>query len=269
MIWILVAIVLLLALYVLSMIGRTGHLKLAKLGGWKYAHRGLHGNGVPENSMLAFRKAKFSGYGVELDVHLTRDGTLAVIHDSDLKRTTGRDGTVEDLRREDLDRCYLEGTLETIPCFEDVLELFDGSVPLIIELKTKGDNHSRLCSKVCRALSQYKGLFCLESFDPRCIRWLRKHRPDLIRGQLAENYYRTPNCKLPWYLKFLLTNQMLNFLTQPDFIAYRYKDRKHISNWICRTIWQIPGVTWTLKSQQELTEAVEDDWLPIFEGFLP
>lgn len=269
MVCIIIIFLLILAAYVLPMMGRTGHKGLEALGGWSYAHRGLHGPGIPENSMHAFRNAKQAGYGIELDVHITKDGSLAVIHDSALLRTTGLNGNVEDLACQDLSGCYLEGTLETIPVLEDVLNLFDGAAPLIIELKPKGDNYSRLCSRVCRVLEHYDGAFCLESFDPRCIRWLRKHRPEWIRGQLAENYFKSVSCKLPWYLKFLLTNQMLNFLTRPDFIAYKFADRKHISNWICRFVWNIPGVSWTLKKPEEYDRAVQDGWLPIFEGFLP
>lgn len=269
MIYVLIVILLLVAAYIFSMMGRTGHKDLSKLGGYCYAHRGLHSKGVPENSMLAFRKAKQAGYGMELDVHLTKYGSLLVIHDSQLKRTTGIDGLVEDLLPEDLKHCYLEGTFETIPLLQDVLRLVNGEVPLIIELKTDGNNYARLCSKVCSLLDHYKGVYCLESFDPRCIRWLKKHRPDLIRGQLAENFFRTQGCKLPWMVKFLVSNQMLNFLTRPDFIAYKYADRKHISNLICRKLWHIPGVSWTIKDEKQLLDAKKDDWLPIFEGFLP
>ncbi len=266
---IITVIILLLTLYVLSVMGRTGNQNLRKLQGWAYAHRGLHGDGVPENSMEAFRRAKAAGYGAELDVHLLADGNLAVIHDSLLFRTTGAQGTVEELTTQQLKDYRLEKTEQTIPQLQEVLELFAGEAPLIIELKAVNNNVAQLCQAACRMLEDYRGAYCMESFDPRCVSWLRKNRPDVLRGQLTENYFATQNSKLSWVLKFLLKNQMLNFITMPDFVAYRYKDRKTVSNWICRKFWNVQGVTWTVKNREEFDTAVSEGWLPIFEDFSP
>ncbi len=262
-------IVVVFVLYFLSTMCRRGHPGLQALRGWSYAHRGLHGNGVPENSMAAFRGAKAAGYGIELDIHLLADGNLAVIHDAALKRTTGKDGRIEELTAGQLADLYLEGTQETVPQLCDVFKLIDGEVPLVLELKAEGDNYPKLCQAVCDALENYHGVYCLESFDPRCIMWLEKNRPDLIRGQLAENYFATPSSKLPWYLKLVLSANMMNFLTRPDFVAYRYRDRKTLGNWLCRKFWGAQGVTWTLKNKQEYDTAVSEGWIPIFEGFEP
>lgn len=265
---ILAAVVFLFVLYILSMIGRKNHPQLSALRGWKYAHRGLFGGEVPENSLEAFRLAKDAGYGVELDVHLLKDGNLAVFHDGDLKRMTGKDGKIVDLVTEQLAEYRLNNTEQTIPEFQKVLDLFDGKVPLIIELKSV-NNYAALCETTCKMLDGYKGTYCVESFDPRCIRWLKVHRPDIIRGQLCQNYYKQNLAKLPGILKFLLSNQMLNFLTMPDFVAYKFEDRRHISNWIVRNLWKIQGVSWTIKNQTDLDDAVKEEWIPIFEGFNP
>lgn len=269
MIYLLIALFAVAILYSLSVVGRRNHPGFDEFRLFRYAHRGLHGNGVPENSMSAFRLAKDSGYGIELDIHLLKDGDLAVIHDSVLLRTTGKPGIVEDLTGEELSSYQLEGTDESIPLFSQVLELYDGCAPLIVELKCVGNNYAQLCKTACKMLDDYNGLYCLESFDPRCVYWLRNNRPDLIRGQLAENYFKTPNCKLPWILKVVLSWQMLNFLTLPDFVAYRFRDRKHPSNWFARKLWKLHGVSWTLQSPQEFEAAVDDGCLPIFEGFIP
>lgn len=257
------------ALYVHSTAGRRSHKGLQALRGWAYAHRGLHGNGVPENSMEAFRLAKAAGYGIELDVHLLADGNLAVMHDSALARTTGARGRIEELTTRQLDDYCLEGTEQTIPEFRKVLDLFAGEAPIIVELKCVDNNYVALCKAACEMMDHYHGVYCMESFDPRCIRWLRKHRPDIIRGQLSENYLAGNNPKMPFMLKFLLKNHMLNFLTLPDFVAYKFSDRKSIGNWVCRELWNIQGVTWTLKNQKEYDIAVKEGWIPIFEGFLP
>ena len=100
----------------------AGRPDLEGLQMYDYAHRGLHdaAAGVPENSLAAFRKAVENGYGMELDVHLTRDGKLAVIHDSNLERVCGAEGRVEDLTWEELQNFRLLGTEEKIPSLSQV-----------------------------------------------------------------------------------------------------------------------------------------------------
>lgn len=259
----------LILLYLLATRCRRSHAGLKDLQGWAYAHRGLHGNGLPENSMAAFQAALDSGYGIELDIHLLKDGNLAVMHDSLLNRTTGQAGCIEDLTTEDLKNYHLEGTGETIPEFMDVLTLFHGKAPLIVELKTANGNHAALTEAACKMLETYPGVFCMESFDPQCLIWLRRNRPDIIRGQLSENFIKSRN-DLPDLLKFLLTHNLLNFLTVPDFIAYNYAHRKDTpSNCLCLQLWKAQGVSWTLRSQEQYDTAVKEGWLPIFEGFRP
>jgi len=258
-----------LLLYILSTVCRRGHSGLQDLRGWAYAHRGLHGDGAPENSLEAFRRAVDAGYGSELDVHLLADGQLAVIHDSALQRTTGLDGRVEDLTAAQLKNCRLEGTDQHIPTFEEVLTVYSGKAPLIVELKPVGNNHDALCARVCAALDKYTGVYCIESFDPRCVYWFRKHRPDVIRGQLTENFFKAKHSKLPFLAKFMMKVQLLNFLTMPDFVAYKFRDRKNFSNFLCRRLWGVQGVTWTLYDCREFDQAVKEGWIPIFEGFRP
>ena len=268
MIYALIAIVLLFVLYLLALSGRTGHRGLRKLRGWGYAHRGLHGNGVPENSTLAFRKALEGGYGIEFDVHLMKDGNLAIIHDSSLKRTAGADVLIEDLTVEDLENYRLEGTDEKIPLFSELLDLYAGKAPLIIELKAHG-NHAELSKAVCDAMEGYKGVYCMESFDPRVLQWLRKNRPQIIRGQLAENFLKVKQNPLNIVIKFIMTNHLMNFLTMPDFVAYKFADRNTLGTRICRKFWKLQGVSWTIRSQEDYDTAVKEGWIPIFEYFTP
>lgn len=261
--------VLLIAVYLFALMGRTGHQGLAGLRGRAYAHRGLHGNGVPENSMQAFRLALEKGYGVELDIHLMKDGKLAVIHDASLKRTAGADIKIEDLTAEDLKNYRLEGTEEHIPLFTEVLELFAGKTPLIVELKAEGNNHAALCEAACDLLEGYDGAYCVESFDPRCISWLKKNRPHVVRGQLAENFLAAKKSPLPWSLRLALTAHLFNIAILPDFIAYKFADRKRFGTFLCRRFWGIQGVAWTIRSQADFDTAIEEGWIPIFEGFEP
>ena len=262
-------LIVLFILYLLAIRCRGDHPGMAALKGWSYAHRGLHGQGVPENSMAAFKAALDAGYGIELDVHLLADGNLAVIHDSLLNRTTGQPGRIEDLTTAQLKDYRLEGTEETIPEFQDLLTLYNGKAPLIVELKPVDGNHAQLTETACKMLETYPGPYCLESFDPRCIQWLKKHRPHLIRGQLAYNYAGGRE-DMPDIMRFLLTHYLMNCTCVPDFIAYRYCDRKKtLSNELCRKVWKAAAVSWTLKTKEEYDTAVKEGWLPIFEGFRP
>ena len=254
--------------YLFTLRGRTGHPGLKALQGWSYAHRGLHGKGIPENSMAAFRAALDHGFGIEFDLHLLKDGNIAVIHDSLLKRTTGAEGRIEDLTTEDLKNYRLEGTEETIPTFRELLDLYAGKAPLIVELKPVNGNHAKLAETVCNMLQDYPGTYCIESFDPRCVAWLKKNRPQIIRGQLSENFFRSdPKMSLP--LKLMLSTLVDNLVTRPDFVAYKFADRKNLSGFLCRKLFRLQGVSWTLRSKEEYDIAVKEGWLPIFENFIP
>lgn len=267
LVYIAIIIVILIALYLFAIRGRVGNKNLSDLQGFDYAHRGLHGNGVAENSITAFHLAKEKGYGIELDIHLLKDGTLAVIHDSELKRTTGADGIIEDLTAEELKLYNLENTNDTIPTFKEVLDLYDGTAPIIVELKAH-KNQAALAKAAADILKDYKGAYCIESFDPRCILWLKKNRPEIIRGQLAQNFFKTDD-KLNFFIKFLLTNNLLNFITKPDFVAYNFAHRKVLATRLCQKLWKMQMVGWTIRTKETQNQVKNENWLSIFEYFLP
>lgn len=267
--WIIVFFLLVLTvLYVLSTRCRKSKA-MRKFRPYYYAHRGLHDAVRPENSLAAFQAARDAGYGIELDVHLIKDGTLVVIHDHDLLRTTGQQGCVEDLTREDLWHYQLENSPEHIPTFAEVLELMGGKTPLIVELKANKKNHAALTQAVCDQLENYPGLYCIESFDPRCLRWLRKNRPEILRGQLSRNFFRDKKSKLPWILKLLMTCQLLNFWTRPDFVAYLFAERKRLGNRLVKKVWGAARVAWTIRTPEDCKTARREGWIPIFENFEP
>ena len=266
--WYVIVPLVLAALYLLSLRGRTGHPGMKKLRQFRYAHRGLHNGDRPENSMAAFRAALEHGYGIELDVHLMKDGNLAVIHDSSLKRTAGADVRIEDLTLEQLEAYRLNGTDEKIPLFSQVLELFAGKTPLIVELKCENSNFAPLCEAAMALLDGYEGAYCVESFDPRVVLWLKRNRPNVIRGQLAENWFKVEN-RMPSLLKFPLACLTGNFILMPDFTAYKFADRKMFGIDICRKLWKVQGVSWTIRTPEDLKTAEQEGWIPIFEGFIP
>ena len=240
-----------------------------KLVGVRYAHRGWHMKpAIPENSLAAFRRALDKGWGAELDVHLLKDGTLAVFHDSDLRRCAGEEGDIEDLDREGLARLRLEGTEEPVPLFDEVLALFEGKAPLIIELKSHKGNYKALTEAVIARLDRYRGDFCVESFDPRVLLVLRRERPNILRGQLSMDF-RPGGEPLPGWQRFFLRNLLMDFLTVPDFIAYRFEDRQRLALKLCRSVWGAKEASWTLRSPADLAAAEAAGAMPIFECFDP
>ena len=247
---------------------RTGHPLLEELKKYIYAHRGYHDKPqVPENSLAAFRRAAERGWGTEFDVHLLKDGNLVVFHDSDLFRCTGAEGTLEDLTLSEAKELRLEGTQERIPTFDEVLSVCRNT-PMIIELKAFGRNHKALAEAVCRRLDSVKTLFCLESFDPRAMAAVRKFRPDFVRGQLASDFTKTPTEELaPWLGKFL-SDLRLDFLSRPDFIAYKYEDRMREA--VQKTIQRgVQEVSWTIAGKKDLERCLAMGSIPIFERFDP
>ena len=258
------------AAYLAGLRGRTGHPAWQVLRQYRYAHRGYHDKPlIPENSMPAFRRAIERGWGAELDVHLMKDGTLAVIHDSSLKRTADADVMIEDLTREELENYRLEGTDERIPLFDEVLELFEGKAPLIIELKTANGNHMELSRAVCERLDRYSGDFCIESFDPFAVADVRRLRPAICRGQLAEDFLKDGGAGIGPAKSLFATGLLGNAAARPDFIAFKFEDRHCVSNRACLRLWHIQGVAWTIRAKEDLLEAEREGLIPIFEKFDP
>lgn len=233
------------------------------------AHRGLFNNetDAPENSIPAFQKAVEVGYGIELDVQLTTDHQLVVFHDESLKRMCGIDKTLTDCSFDELSQYTLGKSEAQIPLLKDVLKIIDGQVPIIVEIKPEGD-WKTTTKFTAKMLDKYNGCYCIESFHPLVVRWFRKHRPDVIRGQLSTNYFGD-HLDQPWYQKFLFTNLMLNFITKPDFIAYNHLWKNNLSYTICRTLFPVENVAWTIRSQEELLKAKKTFDIIIFDSFIP
>lgn len=141
------------------------------------AHRGYHNEKYTENGMKAFENAIKHNLPIELDVHLTKDNQLIVCHDEDLKRTTGKEGIIEDLSLIEIKHGYklLDGG--EIPTLNEVLDLVNEQVPLVIELKVFRKNYKMLSHKVYQILSERvkdKRNYMLISFDPRSLWPLKK-----------------------------------------------------------------------------------------------
>ncbi len=243
-------------LYLLAIAPSSKLNSVEEFKGVQFAHRGLHGNGVPENSMKAFSLAVENGYGIELDIHLTKDNRVVVIHDNDTKRVCGKNIPVEESTYKELSELWLENTDEKIPLLEDVLKLVDGKIPLLVELKSKGTN-TVLCPFAAEMLDGYKGKYCIESFSPFVVSWFSKNRKNVVRGQLSSKMKTIGGDNFKDKLfGFLLTNLLTNFFARPNFIAYCYNDVSNLSVQICKNLYKTPIFAWTLRGA-EVRESAE------------
>ena len=261
-VWVILAVVI--ALILLWLWAIAPHLPRADFSAfakYDYAHRGLHDKekGVPENSLLAFDMACRGGFGMELD------GRIVIHHDRNIRRTCGVDRNIDEMTYEELSGYRLLGSQERVPLFSDVLKVVDGRTPLIVEFKSY-TRQEELCRKAMALLEGYQGLYCVESFDPRIVRWFKKHHPQTIRGQLM---CRKPREGMSGAVDFFNRLMVTNAFTRPHFEAYDFHLRHHPSLRLARRVFGMQEVSWTLRSLEEYQQAKEEGCLCIFEKFLP
>lgn len=267
---ILLILVLLLLLYIWMLLPNLPRRDMTALTRVDYAHRGLWNSVRPENSLSAFRAAVDAGYGIELDVHRTKDGVLVVHHDDNLQRVCGVDRRIAQSTLAEVRACRLNGTEETVPTFDEVLEAVGGRVPLIVELKVE-QNVDSLCSAVRERMQRYSGLWCMESFDPRAVQWFRRNAPEIIRGQLAFGLGGEAAHKgVKPTTAFFIATLMQHVLSRPDFLAYEAIS-EHGVNLPMRLVRAMRPwlVAWTIRSQAALDASRGKYDVAIFEGFVP
>lgn len=247
---------------------------------------------APENSLASFAAACEAGFGIELDIQMTADGRIVVVHDNDLMRVAGDPRRIADLTYDELTRIPLfpspskpgdarsaqagdgepaqvpQGYYQHVPLFSDVLKVVNGRVPIIVEYKFETNRYwderdEEFMDLGDALLSAYDGTYVMESFHPGAVAWYRKHRPDVCRGQLAEAS-SFGNGVLPWAAGSL----GFNFLGRPDFVAYDWHGGNLPQVRAARAM-GATAVSWTVRSSDEY--AICDDWFDrhIFESFVP
>jgi glycerophosphoryl diester phosphodiesterase len=232
------------------------------------AHRGLHDAqaGIPEGSLAAFERAAGLGIPAELDVRLLSDNAPVVSHDARLDRAVGTNVEIASLSRASLGQYRLIGSDERIPLLEEVLEMVDGRVPLLIEIKNDG-RPGELERRLLMALRDYRGEFAVQSFNPRSLSWFRAEGPEILRGQIAGDL-RGAETAYPAFERYLLLNLMLNRLSMPDFIAYdmRFMTRRALRVQRERGV---PTLIWVVRSEEDERVARRYCDNVIFEGYMP
>jgi glycerophosphoryl diester phosphodiesterase len=227
--------------------------ELRRLGAVPFAHRGLHGPGIPENSGAAFRAAAEAGFGIELDVQACRGGEAFVFHDEILDRLAGRGGRLADLDPDELAAVRLGGSDEAIPSLSTVLTLIGGRVPLLIEVKAPGRQVAALCRSVETALAGYEGAVGVMSFNPEVGRWFARHSPDRLRGLVASEQGKKG-------LRGRIERHVAWWRSSADFLAYDIRDLP--SRFAAR---HRPVFTWTVRTDEERALAARYSDQAIFE----
>ena len=233
----------------------------------RYAHRGLHNGTRAENSLSAFKAAVDAGYGIELDVRLSSDGELVVFHDDTLERVTDREGRVDSYTAKELSEIKLCDTGDGIPTFREVLELVDGKVPLLVELKEDAGKYG-VTEKACEMLREYNGEYMIESFNPLALGRVRKLLPGTCRGILSQSFLKEKKYRTPTH--FLLEILALNVVCRPHFVAFNIEHSGNAALRLTRRIFGVPTLAWTVRSEEQERKATQDGFVTtIFEGHEP
>jgi glycerophosphoryl diester phosphodiesterase len=236
------------------------------------AHRGLHdaAKGVIENTPSAARAAISAGFGIECDVQISADGEAMVFHDFTLERLTQSHGSVDRLTAAELSRVAFQQTSDPMLPLGGLLNLVDGAVPLIVEVKSAFDGDMRLTERVIGLCAAYHGPIGFKSFDPRIVAHLRNRAPALLRGIVAMLDYAYPDyAMLDAAEKHALANLLHFDETKPDFLSWRVRDLPCAAPYLCRTQLALPVMTWTVRTTRDLALAKAHADQMVFEGFIP
>lgn len=234
------------------------------------AHRGLHGNGIIENSLSAAKAAVDANYAIEVDLQLSKDGEIIVFHDETLDRLTSEKGDVAARTAAELTVIRFNNSSDTIPPFDDLLSLVAGRVPLVLELKSPWNGDVTLAKKVADRLESYEGPVAVMSFDPDLVVALKNHAPGLPRGIVAERKYIHPYWDFLSSRKKQYLGLLLHLLrTKPHFVAYAQFNLPAAAPLVARYVFGMPLLSWTVRTEKERAHVTR--WVDqiIFEHIRP
>ena len=234
------------------------------------AHRGLHDASIVENTASAFNAAIAGGYGIECDVQASADGEAMVHHDDALDRLTEGNGRLAALPAAALKKLRFKQTADRMLTLGELCDLTGARTPLLIEIKSRFDGERTLVSRVAEVLADYRGPVAAMSFDPAPVETLRHIAPGLTRGIVAERHYahhewdRMSQAQ-KWRLAFLFHASA----TRPQFVAYGIRDLPALAPLAARSLFGLPLLTWTVRTEAERRRAAHWADQVIFEGWRP
>lgn len=175
------------------------------------AHRGLYGENIPENSLMAFQNAIDNNYGIEFDVKLTNDGVPIVFHDFLTDRMTNETHFVSSTNFATLAKLQLNNSNQTIPTLREALELIDGRVPVLVDVKAHiWENLHAILDE----LLVYQGDYAMQFFSPIVFRWFASRAPQIPLGMVYNSLFinQTPILQL--------RDNLFSLFTRPNFVTY-------------------------------------------------
>ena len=226
---------------------------------WEYAHRGLHGDGAPENSLEGARRAIAAGMGVECDIQRSADGAAMIFHDWDLLRLTGTEGLIEGHTALEMRELRYLDSDEGPATLSDLLKLINGQVPLLVEIKSKrGYDVELTCKIVAKELAGYSGASAVMSFDPRVARWFRRHASSIPHG-LVMREDEIGYTQMAWQRRIAFA------IARPQFLAYHIEALPN--RWVAGLRDKgLPILTWTVNSPETRARALGQADALISEG---
>ncbi len=233
--------------------------KIAWLTERPVAHRGYHdmNKQVWENTLSAFSRAIEAGFSIECDLHYAADGVPVVFHDDDLQRVCNLPGELRDRSSAELGLLSIGGTKDRIPTLKQLLQLCDGKVPLVLELKGRQGDDDGFAETVLEVLEGYKGHVALMSFDHWLLKDLKSLNPPYPVGLTAEG--NNPDT-------FFVHDEAMQLGL--NFISYFYGD---LPNPFITAQRQrgIPVITWTVRDEAARQHTFANADQMTFEGFDP
>ena len=235
------------------------------------AHRGYHGKKKLENSRGAFKAAILNGFGIELDVQGLINGYPVVFHDYSLDRLTNKKGKLNNLTFNDLEHIFLKNG-ELIPTLKEVLNLVNGKVPILLEIKDQtgvfGENIGELVKKSAHLINSYKGALAVMSFNPFVIRELEKYSPFIPKGLVTDDFFSKE-----WNFLDAEKREYLNRMAHSkeikiDFISHNVEKPESPQISLARNR-ELPVICWTVRSRSQEQKARKIFDNITFENYLP
>ena len=245
---------------------------LAPIFAQPVAHRGLHdaASGVIENTRSAFAAALHAGFGMECDLQISADGEAMVFHDFTLDRLTTSSGRVDQMTANQLRHVSFKAGGDRIHSLAELLMQVEGQQALVVEVKSRFDGNTAICTRIATLVKAYSGPLVLKSFDPAMIRALRAAGVARPLGIVAMNAYEYPDyAGLSAEQKHALGNLLHFGETRPDFLSWKHQDLPSAAPYLCRSQLGLPVMGWTIRSAEEAARARPHIDQIVFEGFQP
>jgi glycerophosphoryl diester phosphodiesterase len=236
------------------------------------AHRGLHdeAKGIVENSASSVSAAMGKGYAIEVDLTCAAGDMPIVFHDDTLERLTFETGAVAQRTVEALTQIPLRNSTDRILTLPALLNLVNGYVPLILEVKSTWRRDGRFEANIARILGGYKGPVAAMSFDPYCVAAFRVVAPDLPRGLVADRFSDPEYWRgLSLWQRLVMRNLLSSAIARPNFIAYDIDALPALAPLVARFLFGLPLLTWTVRTSEQRERALRYADAMIFEGITP